>query len=144
MARMKIEMPQKWQFKTEIEIRVSDLNYGNHLANQEFLTYAQVARLKYFNKYGFTELDFGGVSLIQADAAVIFKGEGHLNDMVEISVSAMQSGNSSFNVFYQFWNKTKNQLMAEVRTAIVCFDYDVKRPVGIPQEVKDSGLFLVN
>ena len=66
---MKIEMPDKWAFSTEIEVRVTDLNYGNHLANQQFLAYAQEARVRFFATYGFTELDFGGVSLIQADAA---------------------------------------------------------------------------
>ena len=41
MARMKLEMPKKWAFKTEIDVRVGDLNYGNHLANQQFLAFAQ-------------------------------------------------------------------------------------------------------
>ena len=30
MKRMKIDMPSRWQYATEIEVRVSDLNYGNH------------------------------------------------------------------------------------------------------------------
>ena len=81
---MKIEMPDKLAFSTEIEVRVTDLNYGNHLANQQFLAYAQEARVRFFATYGFTELDFGGVSLIQADAAITFKGEGHLGDVVQV------------------------------------------------------------
>ncbi len=139
---MKIEMPNTWQFKTEIEIRVTDLNYGNHLANQQFLAFAQEARLKFFNQYGFTELDFGGTSLIQADAAITFKGEGHLADCVEISVSAIQTGSSSFNLFYSFWNKTKNASMAHIRTALVCFDYTSGKPVGISEKALASGIFL--
>ncbi len=138
---MKIDMPQDWHFKVELEVRVTDLNYGNHLANQQFLAYAQIARLKYFHSFGYDEMNFGGVSLIQADAAIVFKGEGHLGDKVEIAVAAVKTGNSSFNIFYKFWNLTKNALMAEVRTAIVCYDYDAKRPVGIPAAVDESGLF---
>ena len=34
MKRMKIDMPTDWQYTTEIEVRVSDLNYGNHMGNQ--------------------------------------------------------------------------------------------------------------
>ena len=141
MARMKIEMPDKWVFSTEIEVRVTDLNYGNHLANQQFLAYAQEARVRFFATYGFTELDFGGVSLIQADAAITFKGEGHLGDIVKIEIALEQSGSSAFNLFYKFTNSTKGKAMAEIRTALVCFDYAEGRPIGLPEKALDSGLF---
>jgi len=141
MARMKIEMPDKWAFSTEIEVRVTDLNYGNHLANQQFLAYAQEARVRFFATYGFTELDFGGVSLIQADAAITFKGEGHLGDIVKIEIAIEQSGNSTFNLFYKFTNSTKGKEMAEIRTALVCFDYAEGRPLALPAKALDSGIF---
>lgn len=138
---MKLEMPSKWAYSTEIEVRVSDLNYGNHLANQQFLAYAQEARVRFFAKYRFTELDFGGVALIQADAAITFKGEGHLGDVVQIQVALEQTGTSSFNVFYKFVNTTKNKPMAEIRTAIVCFDYEKGKPVGLSDIALKSGIF---
>ena len=102
MARMKIDMPKEWHFSITMKVRVTDLNYGNHLANQQFLAFAQEARMAYFAQYGFTELDFGGTSLIQADAAITYKGEGHLNDEVQIEVAAQTEGGSSFNIFYKF------------------------------------------
>lgn len=138
---MKIEMPSKWVYSTEIEVRVSDLNYGNHLANQQFLAYAQEARVRLFAKYNFTELDFGGVALIQADAAITFRGEGHLGDVVQIEVALEQTGSSSFNVFYKFTNKTKDKPMAEIRTTIVCYDYEKGKPVGLSTIALQSGIF---
>ena len=138
---MKIEMPSKWAYSTEIEVRVSDLNYGNHLANQQFLAFAQEARVRFFASYGFTELDFGGVSLIQVDAAITFRGEGHLGDIVLIEVAMEQTGNSSFNMFYNFTNKTKGKSMAEARTALVCFDYEKGKAVGITEAALKSGVF---
>jgi len=144
MARMKIALPNNWQYKTEIIVRISDLNYGNHLGNEKFLSYAQEARVRFFDTYGFTELDFGGVSLIQADAAITYKGEGHLGDVVEISLALEQTGGSSFNVFYLFFNKTKQVEMAHLRTAIVCFDYEKGRPVPISSVVLESGIFTIS
>ncbi len=138
---MKIELPNTWKYKTEIMVRVSDLNYGNHLANQNFLAYAQEARLRYFMHYSYTELDFGGVSLIQADAAITYKGEAFYGDILVIELSAVKTGNSAFDVFYKFTNKETGKLLAEVRTAIVCYDYETKKVVAIPPAVNDSGLF---
>ena len=141
---MKIDMPTVWQFQTELSIRVNDLNYGNHMANQQFLAFAQEARVAFFGEFGYTELDFGGVSLIQADAAITFKGEGHLGDKVQIELTAEQSGNSSFNIFYKFTNLTKGKPMAEIRTALICFDYEIGKPVGIPAKAIDSGVFTTS
>jgi acyl-CoA thioester hydrolase len=138
---MKIEMPDKLAFSTEIEVRVTDLNYGNHLANQQFLAYAQEARVRFFATYGFTELDFGGVSLIQADAAITFKGEGHLGDIVQVDVALEKTGGSSFDVYYRFTNSTKGKPMAEIRTALVCFDYEKGKAVRMTQRALDSGIF---
>ncbi|MBR9860459.1 thioesterase [bacterium] len=139
MERLKIELPEQWQFETEIEIRVTDLNYGNHLANQNILTYAHEARVRFYKKYGFSEMDFGGTSLIQADAAILFQGEGHLGDRIKIKITAIQSGGSSFQVYYLFTNQ-EGKKVASLRTAMVCFDYKVRKPVRIPQEVLESGL----
>lgn len=141
MARMKIEMPSTWQFETEMEVRITDLNYGNHLGNQNFLALAQEARLQYFLNFGFNELDFAGVSLIQADAAILFKAEAFYRDRLRIQVSAMQEGNSSFNVFYRISNQNE-KILAEIRTAIVCYDYNAQKVVAIPAKVLESGLFL--
>lgn len=142
MARIKIDLPEEWQFSTEITVRVSDLNYGNHLGNDRFLSYAQEARMRYFNSLGYSELNFGGVSLIQADAVVVFKGEGHLGDQVKVDLSLVKVGGSSFQVYYKFTNLTKGKLMAEISTAIVCFDYEKGKPVPIPETILESGLFL--
>lgn len=37
MARVKIELPEKFIFKTEIPIRIDDINYGGHLGNDTVL-----------------------------------------------------------------------------------------------------------
>jgi acyl-CoA thioester hydrolase len=141
MARMKIDMPTQWQYSTQLIVRVTDLNYGNHLANQQFLAYAQEARIGFFAAFGFTELDFGGVSLIQADAAITYKSEGHLGDNVGIEVAAVANGGSSFQVYYKFTNLTKKKPMAEIRTALVCFDYESGKPIALPKRALDSGIF---
>jgi hypothetical protein len=38
MARVKIDLPDKFIFKTEIPIRINDINYGGHLGNDAVLS----------------------------------------------------------------------------------------------------------
>tara|TARA_B100001059_G_scaffold79038_1_gene76880 strand:+ start:1366 stop:1797 length:432 start_codon:yes stop_codon:yes gene_type:complete len=141
MKRMKIEMPSQWQYSTEIEVRVSDLNYGNHMGNQQFLAYAQEARVRFLAENGFTELDFGGVSLIQADAAITYSCEGRLGDQIKIAIATEVTGRSSFNVFYQFTNLTQGKHMANIRTALISYDYEKNRPIGLTTKALESGVF---
>ncbi|MGB0167367.1 MAG: thioesterase, partial [Luteibaculum sp.] len=68
MGRIKIELPPKFQFGTEITVRVGDLNYGNHLGNDSLLALLHQARVEYIKFLGAqSELDFFGSSLIMAD-----------------------------------------------------------------------------
>ena len=57
MARIKIELPEKFIFSTEIPLRISDINYGGHLGNDAVLSIAHEARIRFFNKHGFKEID---------------------------------------------------------------------------------------
>jgi acyl-CoA thioesterase FadM len=138
---MKIDMPTEWQYTTEIEVRVSDLNYGNHMGNQQFLAYAQEARVRFLEENGFTELDFGGVSLIQADAAITYSCEGRLGDRVQIDLATEVTGNSSFNMYYKFSNATQGKHMANIRTALVSYDYEKNRPIALTTEAMESSVF---
>ena len=141
MGRVKLELPEKFNYSCEVSVRVTDLNYGNHLGNQHILGFAQEARIGWLKSHGFTELNFGGVALIQADAAIMYKCEGHLGDLIKIEVAATQVGRSAFDVFYKMTNMTKDKVLAKAKTAIVCYDYEAKKPVPIPEEVLNCDLF---
>jgi len=46
MARIKIEIPDKFIYKTEIPIRITDINYGGHLGNDSLLSIIHEARVR--------------------------------------------------------------------------------------------------
>jgi YbgC/YbaW family acyl-CoA thioester hydrolase len=133
--RVKIQEPAKYSFKTQLIVRVSDLNYANHLSNDKILTYVHQARVEFFESLGFSEIDFAGVGTIMADAAIVFKSEGYLNDSLIIEVGVADVGHSSFDLIYKISKEDKGNLLALVKTAIVCFDYSNKKVCPIPNPV---------
>ena len=133
--RVKIQEPAKYSFKTQLIVRVSDLNYANHLSNDKILTYVHQARLEFFESLGFSEIDFAGVGTIMADAAIVFKSEGYLNDSLIIEIGVADVGHSSFDLIYKISKEDKRNLLALVKTAIVCFDYSNKKVCPIPNPV---------
>lgn len=73
MARIKIDMPEDKLAEIKIPVRISDINYGNHVGNDAFVSIIHEARAQWLQQEGYTELDFAGTGLIMSDLAVEFK-----------------------------------------------------------------------
>lgn len=135
--RIKLPEPKSYCFSTTLKVRVSDLNYADHLSNDKLLTYAHQARVELFASWGQSELNFGGMGIIMTDAAVIFKAEGHLNDELIIWVGVDDISRLGFDLYYRVVNQQTGQEIALMKTGIVCFDYSSKKVVPIPALVVD-------
>jgi acyl-CoA thioester hydrolase len=141
MARVKIELPEKFSFQTEIPIRITDLNYGNHVGNDTILSILHEARVQYFQKFGLAELDFAGAGLIMSDVAIEFKNEIFYGEKIIASVAAGEFSKAMFDVFYKLEKQISKQiriLVAVAKTAMVCYDYSTKKIVAIPAEAKNK------
>jgi acyl-CoA thioester hydrolase len=140
MSRIKIELPQKLSFETVIPIRVTDLNYGNHVGNDTIWSIIHEARMQYFKKFGFAELDFAGVGIIISDAAIEFKGEIFYGDKIIASVTATEFSKFRFEVYYKLEKDANNKrvLVAAAKTGLVCYDYTSKKIAMVPAEARDA------
>ncbi len=140
MERIKILLPETFYFSTTIPVRITDINYGNHLGNDTFLSLIHEARMQFFGQYGYTELQFAGVGLIMADVAIEFKQEVLYGDAVTIYVTANGFDKLGFDIFYKII-VAKNGievLAGKAKTGMICFDYALKKKVAIPQEALEK------
>jgi acyl-CoA thioester hydrolase len=140
MGRVKIELPEKFLFETIIPIRITDLNYGNHVGNDTILSILHEARVQYLKHYGLEELDFAGVGLIMSDVAIEFKNEIFYTEKIISSVTVSEISKFSFDVYYKLEkeNNEKRILVALAKTGMVCYDYSAKKVVIVPKEARDK------
>jgi len=136
MARIKLQLPTLFHFSTEIDVRVGDLNYGNHLGNDVYLSMMQEARMRFFKKYGFSEMDLAGVSVIMGDTAIVFKQECFYGNVLKIEIAAAEFSARSFDLYYRFSKTADQSLVAEAKTGMVCFDYISRKTVEVPERFK--------
>lgn len=134
MARLTIDLPERFLFETKLEVRASDLNYGNHLGHDSVLTLFQEARLRFYRQLGFkNELSFEGpVGQVIADAAVVYKSESFLGDVLVCRIAAQDFNKYGFDLVYLLENKSTSKETARGKTGIVCFDYDKRKIAPIP------------
>jgi len=140
MARIKINLPENFTFSTSIQVRITDINYGGHVGNDAILSLIHEARMQFLKQLGYSELEFGGVGLIMADAGIEFKNELFYGDIVLVSVACAEFSKISFDIYYKlekFPGQIQDQkriLVAAAKTGMVCYDYLNKRIVAIPEE----------
>ena len=133
MARVKIELPERFSFKTEIPIRINDINYGGHLGNDAVLSIAHEARLRFLKQHNFTEMNAGGAGIIMVDAAVQYKAEGFYGDIILVEIAVTDISGVGCDFVYRCTNKNKETVIAIVKTGIVFYDYDKKKVVSVPE-----------
>jgi len=138
MARIKIEIPEKTIGTFAVPIRIADINYGNHVGNDAFVSIIHEARMQWLKQYDYTELKIEGIGLIMSDLAVEFKSESFYGDVVEVKLGAGEITRVSFELYYQLFTKRNdvNVLLANAKTGMVCYDYDAKKVASIPEKLK--------
>ena len=145
-----MEQHSEWIYKENIasfEVRVGDINYGNHMGNDKAMLVFHDARLKFLESLGFSEKNIGGPGIIMRDAHVNFRKEVYLHDELTVDVGIENVSNSAFEMVYTVRRINKSQQSAvngqqaadgEVvftgNTGLVAFDYERKRPVRLPEE----------
>ena len=140
MARIKVELPEQFTFSTTIPVRITDLNYGNHVGNDTILSMIHEARVQFLKQLGYGELNLAGVGLIMSDVGIEFKSELFYGDEVIVSIAAADLSRISFELYYKLEKRSgeTTQLVAAAKTGMVCYDYGKKKVAAIPTEVVDK------
>lgn len=138
MARLKIALPPKALARFLIPVRITDINYGNHVGNSALVEIIHEARVQFLNLHGFTELEVAGTSLIMSELSIEFRNESFYNDVLEVTIFTGEISRVSFELFYQITANRNQQkvIIANAKTGMVCYDYQLKKVNPVPDELK--------
>jgi acyl-CoA thioesterase FadM len=138
MARTRIILPAAFNFSCEIPVRITDINYGGHVGNDTVLTLVHEARMQFLDSLGYSEMQFAGSGMIMATVAIEFKSELFYGDTVTASVITGEVSNIGFDLLYKL-EKGKGEskkLVAVAKTGMICYDYERKKIVAVPEEAR--------
>ncbi len=136
MARTKLILPDNFKFSTQLEVRITDINYGGHLGNDSVLGMIHEARLRFLADKGFSEQDIDGVGIIMTDSIIIYSSEGFYGDRLRIDVAVDEILNTGCDIYYRFVNISNQKVIVKAKTNIVFYNYTSKKVVRTP------GIFL--
>lgn len=138
MGRVKINIPENIIAVVTIPIRIGDINYGNHVGNDSFVSIIHEARVQWLSQHNFAELNIDGVGLIMSDLEIEFKKEAFYHDIIEVQLSVTEISRVGFELYYQLFTKRNDSpvLLIKAKTGMVCYDYLNKKVAPIPKGFK--------
>lgn len=136
MARIKLDIPPKFHFSTRIKVRITDINYGNHLGNDSLLSLMHQARIEFLEHLGYTEMNVESVGLIMSDVAIQYKNEAYAGDELLFEMTAYDFSVTSFDMFYLISRVNDQKVIALAKTNMVCFDYQQRKMMDVPELFK--------
>jgi acyl-CoA thioester hydrolase len=139
MSRIKITLPSSSSERVSIPVRITDLNYGNHVGNDAIVSILHEARVQWLNKAGFDELRFAGQSLIMAGLSVEFIQESFYGDILEVDISCGEISAAGFELYYHLQSERNNRMtsIARAKTDMVCYNYELRKVTPLSTEAKD-------
>jgi acyl-CoA thioester hydrolase len=136
MARLTLALPEHLPFSTEIEVRITDLNYGQHLGNDALLGLIHEARVRFLRAHGLQELDVDGMALIMVDVAIVYRAEAFAGDRLTFAVAAGDASGVGCDLYYRVTRAADQRLIAEAKTGVVFLDPARRKVVRLPAAMR--------
>lgn len=139
MPRTKIDLPEKFfDIPINIPVRITDINYGNHIGNDSLVSIIHEARMQFLSHFGYSELNIEGIGLIMSDLAVDFKNESFYKDTLTVKIGTGDVSKVSFELIYHLsaFRDNKTIVIANAKTTMVCYNYSLKKVAAVPQKLR--------
>ena len=126
--------------RVSIEVRFADTDAMGHVNNATYLTYCEIARIKYWTDVTGVPIDHrstGLESLILAEARITYRAPTFYGETVTVETRATKVGRTSFHLEHRLTASAPGgepRLVAVSDSVLVRYDYAAARPVPLSAE----------
>ena len=125
-------------FRHTLDVRFRDCDPMGHVNNAVYLTYLEQARFSHWREVwgiNFERLPPGTPGVILARAEIDYRLPAKYGDVLEIRIGLEKVGRTSFTYVYEVVDQ-HGRLVANARSVLVMYDYDVAKPSPISDELR--------
>ena len=131
------DLPGPFRHRVEIVVRFADTDAMGHVNNAVYLTYCEVARIRYWTEVTGEAIRLGtegAESLILAEARITYRAPAFHGEVITVETRAARIGRSSFTLDHRLLAAVPGQvprLVAVSESILVRYDYATERPVAL-------------
>ncbi|MCS6974321.1 MAG: acyl-CoA thioesterase [Cyclobacteriaceae bacterium] len=131
------KLQNKFKHKLPIQIRFKDIDRMGHVNNANFLTYIELARVKYFEEVVRMDKKWSPeVGIILARIEIDYKAPVFLHDNISVYTRCSRIGTKSITLEWQVVRQQQEheETVAEGIAVLVCYDYKHEKTIPVPEE----------
>ncbi|MGB7481334.1 MAG: thioesterase family protein [Burkholderiaceae bacterium] len=135
MARLHLEFPEEcYCYRTQMEVRVTDINAAGHLGNDSMISMISEARARFLYEFGsdVASEDARGISILVTDLATTYKAEAHARDLLLFEVGVADFNKYGGDVVFRISRPRDGALVAMAKSGFVFFDHRCSRVAPMP------------
>ena len=138
------DLPGDFAHRVAIDVRFADTDAMGHVNNAVYLTYCEMARIRYWSEVTGEPLaagHHGAESLILAEARITYRAQVFHTDVVTVETRATHVGRSSFLLEHRLTAcepAGEPRLVATSESVMVRFDYTVGRATQLDERFVDA------
>jgi acyl-CoA thioester hydrolase len=133
------DLPGTFPHVVEIAVRFADTDAMGHVNNAKYLTYCEIARIRYWTDVTGMPIALGtegAESLILAEARITYRAPVFHSEIVTVQTRAARIGRSSFTLEHRLLAAVpgdRPRLVAVSESVLVRYDYAAKAPVALSE-----------
>lgn len=134
MARLSLHFPEdQYCYRTQLTVRVTDINGANHLGNDSMISMISEARARFLFEFGIPEVPVGGVGILVTDLATTYRAEAHARDQLLFEVGVMDFNTYGGDITFRITRPADQTLVAMAKSGFVFFNYPCGKVTAMPE-----------
>ena len=136
------DLPGRFQHRIDIDVRFADTDAMGHVNNAVYLTYCEIARIRYWTDVTGQPIALGtegAESLILAEARITYRAPAFHGEIVTVETRATRIGRTSFTLEHRLLAAEAGaaeagaapRLVAVSESVLVRYDYASAKPVAL-------------
>lgn len=122
-------------FTTMLEVRIYDINYGNHLGHDSLISLLHEARMRFLKSVGFAEINTNGIGILITNLVVNYLSEAFYGDKLIINIGIGDISKTTMELIYQAIHQETKKEIGRALTSMTFYDYHKAKVAKIPQEL---------
>lgn len=123
---------ERVDFSTSIPFRITDHNYGDHVANNVFVEYLHEGRVQFLSSLGYSEKNLEGVGLTLSELCVKYTKQAYYPDTLKLDISATNFRPTRFDLFCRGYGHSGDLLLL-AKTEMAAIDVETGKPIRMPE-----------
>ena len=139
MARIAIELPERFAYSTQITLLSTHMNMTGHLDNALLLTLLSETRIRFWQSLGYADAtNLNGVTGVVSDAAVVYKAQAYHGQTLRIDMALSDFAKYGFDFVWRITELSSGHEVARGKTGILCVDRETHKVTPFPERLLEQ------